>query len=123
MIVAVLNLLVGAVIWFAFGKVIDEASGVAGVDQNAIATLKLIRVIPLVVAAIYFGLFFWAKTNPFAACLTALIIYLTSIVVNLALNPMMFASPLAIVMAVAIILALASGVRSGLAYSKLKKGR
>ena len=64
------------------------------------------------------GLFFWAKTNPFGASLTALIIYVTGMIVGAALDPATLAQGWLI--KILVIAALVSGVRSGIAYAKLK---
>lgn len=53
--------------------------------DRGMVTLMLATNVAL--AFIYFGLWFWAKSNPFTACLIALLLFVTTIVVNAVLEP------------------------------------
>jgi len=115
MIVAVLTFLEAGAVWWLH-SVLKSASQY---DQDpellaALGNIQLLAVAVTLVAFVMLGLFFWAGSNPFGASLTALIIYLTSMLVGFALNPLALASPLGWVIRISIILALSSGVRSGL---------
>jgi hypothetical protein len=50
-------------------------------------TLTLHLVVNIVLSCIYFGLWIWAKKNPYMAALIALILFLTVIVVSAVLEP------------------------------------
>ncbi|MHC4252480.1 MAG: zinc ribbon domain-containing protein [Planctomycetota bacterium] len=115
MIVAVLTFLEAAATWYFYSVL--KAAAQYDPDPKALAAVGLLQLVAFAVTLVAFvmlGLFFWAASNPFAASLTALVIYLTSMVVGLALNPIGLVSPIAWVIRISIITALASGVRSGL---------
>ena len=67
---------------------------------------------------IFLGLFSWAKSNPFAASLTALFIYITFMLIGCAIDPTSLGR--SFIVEIIISLALVSGVKSGLA---LEHGR
>jgi hypothetical protein len=122
MLVAVLTLLVGAFVYYGVSTELEKArrDPTVTVDEQAAARLKMFATVPLVVGAVFIGLFFWAKRNPFGAALTALVIYITDFIVTVALNPAFLTNVIAIVVKVIIVLALLQGVRSGLAFRRLK---
>ena len=70
---------------------------------------------------VFFLLFFiWARSNPYAAILTVLVIFITQIIVQGAMYPQSLVSP-AQIFNVIIILALIRGIKAGLAYNKGKR--
>jgi hypothetical protein len=116
MIVAVLTFLETAVLWFLYAtvKAAFASEGIPLSEAEGLGVLQLMVMASALVGFVMLGLFFWAGSNPFAASLTALIIYLTAMLVGFALNPLALVSPIGWVIRISIILALSSGVRSGL---------
>jgi len=64
----------------------------------------------------FFGLFVWARKNPYAASLTALIIYITNIIIAAGMDPRSL--PSGLIVKIIIIAALVNGVKSGLDYNR-----
>jgi uncharacterized membrane protein YvbJ len=136
MAVAVLTILACAFLWFAVKSQEDKMEAeikqvmsnpamvlnhdiVDNARQN-INQAKLMVGASTVMGGIFFFLFFWAKQNPFAASLTALILYVTSMVIAVAMNPETLVQ--GILIKIIIIAVLVNGVKSGLAYKKLQEG-
>jgi hypothetical protein len=69
------------------------------------------------IVTIFIAMFFWAKRNPFAACLTCLIIFVSNIIVNGAIDPTTIIQ--GFIMKFIVIFALLNGVKSGLAYRRM----
>jgi hypothetical protein len=88
------------------------------INEQALAHQNMLYYANYLIVAIYGALILWVKRNPFAACLTALIIYLSLFVLNVAINPATIYQ--GIILRVVIILLLAKGVKSGLAYRRLQ---
>lgn len=118
MFVAVVTLLFAIFKWYMLEKEIAEvqASSYMVVDQAVVAQNRLIIGVTFAIGLIFMSLFFWAKTNPFGAALTALIIYITDLIVSVGLDPKNLARGLLV--KIIIIIVLANGVKSGLAYKK-----
>ncbi len=53
--------------------------------------VRILLFVNVVLSGLYFGLWIWAKRNPFLAALLALIAYLTTICINLLIDPKMVA--------------------------------
>lgn len=68
-------------------------------------------------AAIFFGLYFWAKKSPLPATIAGLITYLTFMIASIAMNPQLALSIVGWFIRIAIIGALAKGIQSA-AYEK-----
>lgn len=128
MAVAILILLSGIGFYFLQnGEIAREVRRVEAlpnmvVDQAVVAKLrtqiKALLVVNIALAAAYLGLFFWARTNPFGAALTALILFVTLILVGAAVNPATIVQGWLV--KIIVIGALASAVKSGLAHRKLQ---
>lgn len=119
MVVAVLTFIGGAFQWYVFRAAFEALE--FDPDPEAAAYVKMLLAVPFIVGFVYLGLFFWAKTNPFGATLTALIIFVTNILLSAAIDPSTVAKGM--ILKVIIIFALLSGVRSGLAFKRLGKAR
>jgi drug/metabolite transporter (DMT)-like permease len=76
--------------------------------------------IQVALCGMFVGCFFWAKASPLPATLTALIIYLTLMLITLAMDPKSFLNPFALTFRVLITLALLYGVKSAVAYSRME---
>lgn len=76
----------------------------------------------LVVGIIYIGLGFWSASNPFAASLTTLILFITLILIGAVINPasILMGGMVGIGIKIVIILCLLSGIKSSLGYRRLK---
>jgi predicted nucleic acid-binding Zn ribbon protein len=90
--------LVTSVAFVAAGMVPDEAKGILLGINGALC-------------AIHIGLFFWAKSAPFAAAVVALVLFVTVHVANAVLDPTTIAQ--GIVIKAAFLAALIAAVRSG----------
>lgn len=66
----------------------------------------------------YLGLFFWARRNPFAASLVALVLFLTNQIAGVAIDPGSLLK--GIVLNVLVVFLLVHGIRSGLAWKKIR---
>ncbi|MCP5049191.1 MAG: zinc ribbon domain-containing protein [bacterium] len=93
-----------------------EADPMMEVDREVVKTDRLEIGLTFLVGFIYLSLYFWAKKNPFAASLTALLIYLTNLIVSVGINPANLGR--GIFINILIIAALTKGVKSGLAYKR-----
>lgn len=100
--VAVLHL-IGALFFF-----------IAPGEMDSVATI--IIVVNIIYAAIYAGFGFWSNTNPFAASLAAMILFCTTILVNVVIDPTTIFQ--GILIKIFVILALLSGMKSGLRYRR-----
>lgn len=83
------------------------------VDEAVVSQSHMLFSVNYVLVAIYIALAFWAGRNPFGACLTGLILYLTLNLINAAIDPATIIQ--GIIMKIIIILALVNGVKAGLA--------
>ncbi|TET37279.1 MAG: zinc ribbon domain-containing protein [Planctomycetota bacterium] len=94
--------------------------------QEALQTVLYIAIaIELVIVFIYVGLWFWAKSNPFAASVTALIIFGTLTLISVVLNPKIIFSVIGIILLMikgGIFIALIFGVKSALATRGKARG-
>jgi hypothetical protein len=75
-----------------------------------------IAVTMIVLGLVYMGLWIWAKAAPFAAALTALIIYLSVLALDAVLAPQQIAQ--GIIVKILIIAGLSQAVKSGYALKK-----
>lgn len=119
MFVAVVTVIVAIVFWFILQNEIEKVKNnpMMFLNEDAVAMQKVAIASTFVLGLIFFGLFFWAKSNPFGASLTALLIYVASIIVSLGLDPESL--PKGIIIKAIIILALVRGVQAGLAFKRL----
>lgn len=121
MFVAVVTIIFSIIAWINLENEIARINRdpTMVVLEDVVAQNRLIIGATFVIGLVFVGLFFWAKKNPFSACLTALIIYLTNIIVALGIDPSSLVR--GIIVKIIIIAALANGVKSGLAFRKLKE--
>lgn len=82
------------------------------------AEVNLTVTIVLVVGAIYFGLWFWAKSAPFPAALTGLILFGSLWFGEILIDPSMIWR--GILIKVIIVAVLVKAVQAGLEYRKLQ---
>ncbi len=117
-VVAVVTLLFSLFMHIRFSNQIAEARAnpQMTVNEAVVSQQYMLFTVNYLVVAIYVGLMFWTRKNPFAACLTGLVIYLTSILINAAIDPTTIVQ--GIIMKVIIIMALINGVKAGLAYRR-----
>ncbi|MCP5106175.1 MAG: hypothetical protein GY950_22505, partial [bacterium] len=121
--VARLMVIMAIFMWYGMDKGIKkvEANPMMVVNQEAVSQNRLAIGVTFFLAAVFFGLFFWAKTNPFGAALTAFIIYITNIIVTIGIDPKSILQ--GIYVKAAIIVVLANGIKSGLTYKKAKESQ
>lgn len=76
----------------------------------------------IVLGIIYIGLGFWSASNPFAASLTTLILFITLILISAVINPasILMGGMVGVGIKIVIILCLLSGIKSSLGYRRLK---
>lgn len=86
------------------------------VKQEIVDEIRLQIKVTFALGCVFFLLFLWGRYNPFGATLTALIIYITSTIAAAGIDPKNLAK--GIVVKIIIIMILAKGVKSGLAYRK-----
>lgn len=73
--------------------------------------VRLLLIVNIALSVIYFGLWFWAKTKPYAAALVALLLFLTVIVISAVWEPSTLAQ--GILIKILFIAALAKAVMAG----------
>jgi hypothetical protein len=99
------------------GQVADaRANPQMTVDEAIVSQQHMLFTVNYLLVAVYVGLLFWCGRNPFAACLTGLVIYVTLILINAALDPATIIQ--GIIMKIIVIAALANGVKAGLAHRR-----
>ncbi len=118
MVVAVITLIASIVFWFLLQDQIKsvKANPQLVLDEDAVSQQQISILATALLGVVFIVLFFWAKTNPFAATLVSLILYVTSHLVTIAINPAAISQ--GIIVKVIVIVFLISGVRSGLAYKR-----
>jgi hypothetical protein len=82
------------------------------VNQVALREFNITLGVIIVLAIVFIFLFFWAKTQPFKACLIGLILYTTDWLVNIALEPSNLSK--GVFIKIFVIIALVNGVRASL---------
>ena len=87
------------------------------IDEAIVTQQHLLFSVNYLLVAIYVGLIFWCSRNPFGACLTGLVIYVTLILINAAVDPATIVQ--GIIMKAIIIIALANGIKAGLTHRRL----
>jgi len=120
-VVAVLTILYAGFLWFQLSSEISkvEANPMMVVNQEVVSQARFQIGLVFGLGVVFIGLFFWSKVNPFAASLTALVIYITDIIVSIGIEPSAIYK--GIIIKIIIILALANGVKAGLAYNQERK--
>lgn len=73
--------------------------------------VTMLLVVNIALAVIYFGLWIWAKRNPYLAALIALLLFLTVIVVSAVIEPKSLAQ--GVLLKILFIMALARAVKAG----------
>ncbi len=113
--VALITLAFNVFIHLKFNSDIAAARANPGltVDETVVSQSHMLFTVNYVLVVIYIALTFWAGRNPFGACLTGLILYLTLNLINAALDPATIIQ--GFILKIIIILALANGVKAGLA--------
>lgn len=135
MFVAIVTLIFAAYQWYTLSDIIQKFETDLAklrndptmiVDENVVkqnrdifATAKMQVFGIAITGFIFFGIFFWVPHNPFAACLTALIIYVASHLVDAVLDPTSLQR--GIIIKILFVIALTQGVKSGLAYKRLQE--
>ena len=110
--VAIIQVVVG---FFLYAILADEAG-----KPNSLMTkadLNIMLVVILVIGAIYFGLWVWAKSAPFPAALTGLILYVTLWLGQGVMDPASLVQ--GILIKIIIVAVLIKAVQAGLEYRKL----
>ena len=89
MLVSVLTVISAAAYWMMLDAELAKirSDPAMFVVQSAVNEARLLIIATFAIGMLFLGLFFWAKRNPFGATLTALIVYLTSMVANAAVDP------------------------------------
>lgn len=82
--------------------------------------LNVLLVVNLILAVVYLGLWWWARSNPFAAALVALFIFLTTQGIGAVIEPKTLVQ--GVLMKILIIAGLGSAVSGAYKYQKLQKG-
>lgn len=118
MVVAVITIIAAVVLWLLLESEIAkiEANPNMYVKQDVVAQQRIAIGATFAIGVVFLALFFWAKSNPFGAALTAFIIYITNIIVGAGIDPKTL--PQGILLKIVIIVLLLNGVKSGLAYKK-----
>ena len=124
MAIALVALIVLAFTIFQHAKFSSDLAGYRANPANVINEHLVTRGYMLfyanyLIVAIYGGLIWWMKTNPFAACLTALIIYVSITLLNVAIDPSTIFQ--GVILRIVVILLLVKGVKSGLAWRRLRE--
>lgn len=113
-----------SILMYAFGiiifLVISNARAVAAENAN------LLLVMQFVIATVFLGLYFWARTSPLPASLVGLVIYCTLIAINVATTMSSMAERRSGIgglgigwLDIVIICLLAQGISAGLKHKKL----
>jgi hypothetical protein len=126
LIVGILYFVLAVLFWWSSSIEISklERSGLFAPEQLQEVSQR-VQIIVLVIAGIggiYMGLCFWAGSNPVGACITALALFGTHMLLTVVVNPGSLLSPLFIIFNVAILSALWFGVRSALAFRRAMAG-
>ncbi len=124
MVIAMVALLILAVTIFQhaqFNSQIAEyrANPANVINEQIVTRATMLFYANYLIVGIYGGLILWMKTNPFAACLTALIIYVSITLLNVAIDPTSIFQ--GILVRIVVILLLVKGVKSGLAWRRLRE--
>ena len=112
--VAIIQIIGGLLIYSLMSSAADNPR--MQVDEDMLAILPIAIG---VIAAIYFGLWFWAKSSPFPAALTGLILYVTLWVGEILYNPEAIFQ--GILIKLIIVVVLSKAVQAGLEYRKLQQ--
>ena len=110
--VAIIQIVGGLLLYFVLSSMADEPRSMIDKDM-----VNILPVITGVIAAIYFGLWAWAKSSPFPAALTGLILYATLWFGEVLYDPSAILN--GILIKIIIIVVLVKAVQAGLAYRKL----
>lgn len=89
------------------------------IDEAVVSQINLMIYAVYALGFIFFGLSFWAKKNPFAACLTGLIIYISAWLIDIASDPSMIMR--GIIIKLIIISLLVNGVKAGIAWRQMQE--
>lgn len=103
LVVAVLQAL-GTVAMLAIGDVDQVTAGAMGL-----------------ISAVFFGLAYWAKNNPFAAAVVGLVLFLSVHLADAVVDPNQIYK--GIIVKVIVIVILVKAIRDGLAYREFRKSR
>lgn len=111
--VAIIQIIFGAIFYFVISDSIQGSRG-----QITQADVNLAVGVIGIIGAIYFGLWAWAKSAPFPAALTGLILYVTIWVGEIIMDPSAIMQ--GILVKIIIIAVLGKAVQAGLEYRKLQ---
>lgn len=109
-VVAILTWISALVHWILLKAAMQESY----IPKDEVNQNYMLMGVTVFLGLVFMVLNFWAKQKPFAATLTALIIYLTDIVVLVAIDPVSLIR--GIVVKVIIVVILLNGVRSSFAF-------
>jgi predicted nucleic acid-binding Zn ribbon protein len=119
LVLAILFLIGAPIVYFMLQSEIKSLSNQGYVIDTAKANQIMILFVgaQLFLALVYIGLWFWAKTKPFPASLTALLLFLATLGISAAVDPAELVKGLLI--KIIIIIALINSVSSAYKYKKL----
>ena len=123
MLVSLLTMFSATAFWMLLQGEIQkvESDPSLVINEAVVSQARLVIFATFGVGLLFLGLFFWAKRNPFAASLTALIAYFTTILAGAAIDPTTLAKGWLVKLIV--IAVLTKGVKAGLAFNKLQEQR
>lgn len=121
LVVAILTFLGAILLYFIVQSEIAKVKSTPGmvVDETAVGRANMIVAAVSFMGCIFLGLWVWAKSNPFSATVTALVLYLSLQLLNAAMDPTTIVQ--GIIIKIIIVLVLINGVKSGLAFKKLQE--
>lgn len=110
MVVAVLTFIYTLWQWISFNNEIANARSnpMMVIDEDVVNQVRMILMAYFGASFLFVGFFFWAKKNPFSACLSALVIYVLSHVIAAVIDPANIAR--GIILKVIIIITLAKAI-------------
>jgi hypothetical protein len=123
MVVAVLQLLFTIWMCYSFNSQVAALGPEEGLDAEVRQTIAQawMQIYALFLVPVAFiGLWFWSKRNPFAATLTALIVFVTLHLVDAAVDPTALFR--GILMKIIVVVLLVNGIKAGLAHRRMTAG-
>jgi hypothetical protein len=110
--VAILMTLVAFLTWIQLSKAADEESDSVSVG--------LVVTIVLGVAGVFYGLAFWARSNPLPAAIIGLTLFCTIVLFNAVIDPETLAHNIGI--KIVLVAALVAAIQAGVKHRQLVKG-
>jgi cytochrome bd-type quinol oxidase subunit 2 len=116
LIVSVVYILNGIFTWISLERKITDAKGT--LNPTAVSETRLLIWIMIGIGVVFGILYFWARSNPFKANIIALVIYITTLLIEIGVDPERLGR--GILVKVLITIALVNGVWSAFVYQKRK---